>query len=71
MKKSIVKKTLFICLLVLSTICFSYLSFYGTDSVYLASTIDYNIDLQSSSMSNVNGIKHFIVKILKIMMLKF
>lgn len=71
MKKSIVKKTLFICLLVLSTICFSYLFFYGTDSEYLASTIDYNIDLQSSSMSNVNGIKHFIVKILKIMMLKF
>ena len=71
MKKSIVKKTLFICLLVLSTICFSYLFFYGTDSVYVASIIDYNIDLQSSSMSDVNGIKHFIVKILKIMMLKF
>lgn len=71
MKKSIVKKTLFICLFVLSTICFSYLSLYGSDSVYAASTIDYNIDLQSSSMSNVNGTKHFIVKILKIMMLKF
>ncbi len=71
MKKSIVKKTLFICLLVLSTICFSYLFFYGSDSVYAASTIDYNIDLQSSSMSNVNGTKSFIVKILKIMMLKF
>lgn len=71
MKKSIVKKTLFICLLVLSTICFLYLSLYGSDSVYAASTIDYNIDLQSSSMSNVNGTKHFIVKILKIMMLKF
>ena len=71
MKKSIVKKTFFICLLVLSTICFSYLFFYGSDSVYAASTIDYNIDLQSSSMSNVNDTKHFIVKILKIMMLKF
>ena len=71
MKKSIVKKTFFICLLVLSTICFSYLFFYGSDSVYAASTIDYNIDLQSSSMSNFNDTKHFIVKILKIMMLKF
>jgi len=71
MKKSIVKKSLFICLLVLSTICFSYLSLYGTESVYVASTVDYNIDMQSSSMSNVNGMKHILIKILKIMMLKF
>jgi hypothetical protein len=58
-------------LLVLSTTCFSYLTLYGTESVYVASTIDYNVDMQSSSMSNVNGMKHIIVKILKIMMLKF
>ena len=71
MKKSIVKKSLFICLLVLSATCFSYLSLYGTESVDVASTIEYNTDMQSSAMSEVNGMKYIIVKILKIMMLKF
>ena len=71
MKKSIVKKSLFICLLVLSATCFSYLSLYGSESVYAANTLGYTTDMQSSAMSDVNGMKNIVVKILKMMMLKF
>jgi len=37
----------------------------------MAHTLDYNTELQASAMSDVNGMKNVVIKILKMMMLKF
>lgn len=71
MKKSIIKKSLFLCLLIISATCFSYLSLYGTETAYIAQSIEYNADVQTSAINDVNGMKDVIIKILKMMMLKF
>ena len=71
MKKSAIKKILFIGLLVLSATCFSYLSLHGSETALLAQSLEYTGEMQASSMSDVNGMKNVVVKILKIMMLQF
>lgn len=71
MKKSAIKKLLFIGLLVLSATCFSYLSLHGAETAQLAQSLDYSGELQSNAMSNVNGMREICIKILKIMMLQF
>lgn len=71
MRKSIIKKSLFICLLVLSAACFSYLSLYGSESAFVAQSLNYNTDLHSGAMSDVSGMKNILIKIIEIMMLKF
>lgn len=71
MKKTAIKKILFIGLLVLSATCFSYLSLHGADAVGLSESLEYSNEMQTNAMSNVNGMKNVVIKILKIMMLQF
>jgi len=71
MKKSVNKKILFLCLLVISAMCFSYLSIYGTESTFVSYNLENSTDMQSASMESVNGMKDVVIKIIKMMMLQF